>query len=263
MSLPGLYRTIITPQPPTEAEVDTPEMIEAALAPRRDEHDALVLIDVVEIGVRLVRAQEAYATARLAAASAEGAALNLGEDPTAAFNKLAQTVRRTIALRKQLGEEIKTRRCGLLAERAARRAKRAEDHKEAVNDMIELAISEISQADLIYPDLEPGEPDPHEIESQDMLDDTEQLLEDVEEFGDWLNRPVGETVVKLCAALGLDPGDCVERGDTWFVRRAPTPYETRSVERRAPSHPSPPGEGQTAKPSGWGTLDEAHQRASP
>jgi hypothetical protein len=258
-----LLRPIITPPPPTEAEIDTPEMIEAALAAQRDEADVLVLIDVVEIGMRLMRGQEAYATARLAAASAEGAALNPGEDPTAAFNKLAQAVRRTIALRKHLGDEIKTRRSGLAAERAARRARRAEDHKEAVNDAIELALSEISQADLIYPDLEPGEPDPHEIERQEMLADTEMLLEDVEEFGDWLNRPVGETVVKLCATLGLDPGDCVKRGDTWFVRRAPTPYETRREARNSKSIPPLHGEGQDAKRPGWGTLDEVQPSRSP
>ena len=90
-----------------------------ALAAERDEHDVHVLSEVIEIGMRLMRAQEAYSTARLAALAAEGAALNPGEDPTAAYSKIALTVRRTVALKKQLGQEVKTRRSGLLGERAA------------------------------------------------------------------------------------------------------------------------------------------------
>ena len=149
------YRLITTPLPPTEADIDTPEMIEAAVAAGRDEHDVRVLTDVIEIGMRLMLAQEAYAAARLAALAAAGAALNPGEDPTAAYSKIAQTVRRTVALKKQLGEEIKTRRSGLLAERAVRRAKRAGDHAEAVKDQIDMALSEAHHADLILPDDDP------------------------------------------------------------------------------------------------------------
>src|SRR5476651_540293 len=104
------YRLITTPQPSPGADIESPEMIEAAVAAARDEHDVSVLSEVIEIGMRLMRAQEAYAAARLAAVAAAGAALNPGEDPTAAYGKIAQTVRRTVALKKQLGEEIKTRR---------------------------------------------------------------------------------------------------------------------------------------------------------
>ena len=260
------YRPIITPQPPTGSDIDTPEMIEAAVAAERDEHDVRVLTEVVEIGMRLMLAQEAYATARLAALAADGATLNPGEDPTAAYSKIAQTVRRTVALRKQLAEEVKTRRSGLVGERAARRAKRAEDHAEAVKDKIDLALSEAFHADLIHPDFDPeadlSEPDPQEIERREMLDDAELLLEDLEEYGDWLNRPIGETVAKLCVALGLAPDVCVKRGDTWWVRRSNTAYETMQEEKRG-SLPPLYGEGQTAKPSGWGTLDEAHHYRSP
>ena len=153
------YRPINTPQPLLEADLDTPEMSEAARGAERDEQDILVLTEVIEIGMRLMRAQEAYATARLAAAAADGATLSPGEDPTAAYGKIAQTVRRTDALKKQLAEELKTRRTGLVAERAARRAKRCEDHTGAVKDAIESALVDALEADLILPAFDP-EADP-------------------------------------------------------------------------------------------------------
>jgi hypothetical protein len=239
------YRPITPPQASPEADLDTPEMVEAALAAERDQYDERVLAEVVEVGMRLMRAHEACATARLATLAAQGAAPSPGEDPTAAYAKIAQTVRRTIALKKQLGEEIKTRRCGLLAERAARRAKRAEDHAEAVRDMIDLALSEAHDADLPLPDVDPeadpGTPEPREIERREMLDDAERLLEDLDEYGDWRSRPIGETVAKLCVALGLAPDSCVKRGETWWVRRSDTAYEIIQKEKRALLHPSPSG----------------------
>ena len=240
------YRLVPTPQPRPEADIETPEMIEAALAAERDEHDVRVLSEVIEIGMRLMQAQEAYSTARLAALAAEGAALNPGEDPTAAYSKIAQTVRRTVALKKQLGEEVKTRRSGLLGERAARRAKRTEDHEHAVKNVIEMALSEAFHADLIAPvdpEADDGQPEPWEIEEREMLGDAELLLEDLEEFGDWLTRPIGETVARLCLALGLAPDICVKRGDTWWVRRSDTSYEIIQEEKRG-SLPPLYGEGR-------------------
>ena len=255
------YRPIPVPQPPLEADLDTPEMIEAALAAERDEYDVRVLTQVIESSLRLMQAQEAYAAARLAAVTADGA-LNPGEDPTAASGKIAQTIRRTVALKSQLGEQIRTRRADLLAQRAARRARQAEDHAEAVKDMIELALSEAHQADLppCEGDPDADKPEPREIERREMLDDADLLLEDLDRYGDWRGRPIGETVAKLCEALGLAPDSCVKRGDTWWVRRANTAYEIIQQAKRASLHPTPDGEGQTAKPSGWGGVDEIHRR---
>lgn len=252
------HRPVPTPQPSPEAEIDTPEMIEAALAAERDAYDVRVLTEVIESGLRLLQAQETYAAARLAAVTAQGAALNPGEDPTAACGKIAQTIRRTVALKKQLGEEIRTRRSGLLGERAARRAKRDEDHAEAVKEAIQMAMSEAHHADLIPLDYDPatepeGDP-PREIERREMLEDVEILLEDLEDYGDWRTRPVGETVAKLCEALDLAPDSCVRRGQTWWVRRCPTTFELLREKARVSRHPSPSGEGPTAKPSGWGCV---------
>jgi hypothetical protein len=246
------YRIVATPQPPPEADIDTPEMVEAALAVDRDDEDVLMLKELAEIGMRLVRAHETYATARLAKVAADGSALNPGENPHAPYDKLAQTIRRTVALKKQLAEGVKTRRAGLATERAARRAKRTEDHATAVKDAIEMALNEVYHADLILPDFDPEadpyKPEPYEIERREMLDDVELLLEDVEEFGDWLTRPVGETVAKLCVALGLGSDMCAKRGDTWFVSRSKTAYETMQAEKSSRPKAAPTGVPPTSPP---------------
>ncbi len=75
----------------------------------------------------------------------------------------------------------------------------------------------------------------------------------------YLDRPVGETVAKLCATLGLDPEACERGGETWRIRRPPLDFELRVEEKarkygRPPSLPPLHGEGQTPQASGWGTL---------
>src|SRR5580698_1360743 len=96
------YRPVPTPPSSPEADLDTPEMAEAAACVAIGEDQLAMLAELARYGMDLAKAQRDYAQARLAAAAAataEGAALKPGEDPVAPFNKIAQTVRRTIALR--------------------------------------------------------------------------------------------------------------------------------------------------------------------
>jgi hypothetical protein len=236
------YRPILTPQPPTEAEIESPQIMEAAAFVESGEEHLAMLADLARYGMELAQAQRDYAKSRLAKVTAEGSALNPGEDPGVAFSKTAQTVRRTIAMRRELKNEVDKRRAGLIGDRAARRAKRAADHVSAVKDAIEITLSHAYHADLILPDFDPAadpyKPEPYEIERREMFDDVERLLEDFDEYGDWLNRPIGETVAKLCVALGLKPDICVKRGDTWLVRRRNTPHETKQQDKRG-SRPVP------------------------
>ena len=230
------YHRIPSQPPNPEAEIDTPEMIEAAVAVERDERDILVLSELVEIGMRLIRAHEAYAAARLAAVTAEGAPLNPGENLHAPFDKLALTVRRTVALKKHLAAEVKTRRAGLTAERAVRREQRTKDHKRSVNDEIDDALTDAFT--VMYGDGE-AETDKGDALCHEMLAEKENLLVDSEAFNDWLTRPVGETVAMLCVALGLPADTCIREGDIWLARRAPSPYETFRETRAAQARPPP------------------------
>ena len=112
------YRPLITPRQPSEAEIESPQIIEAAAFVESGDELLAMLAELARYGMELAQAQRDYAMARLAAVTVDGAALNHGEDPTAAFNKISQTVRRTIALQLKLKEDVGKRRSGLTTDRA-------------------------------------------------------------------------------------------------------------------------------------------------
>ena len=251
------YRVIQTPQAPPEAEIDTPDMVEAATAVDWTEQDLLMLAELAEIGMDLARAQGAYAKARLAAAVAEESQpLVAGEDPTAAFNKLAQTVRRIIALKARLSEDLSKRRAGLAAGREARRAARKEAHATAVREAIDFALADAYEAEhptpAFDPNADPYAADPADAERDEMFDHAEYLLGDLDLCGDWLTRPVGETVAVLCEALGFEPDMCVKRGEAWYIRRRDSGHEVRVASRKP--FPPPCGEGPAPQAPGWGAA---------
>ncbi len=229
------YRRILNPQPPPEADIDTPEMIEAAVEIGRGEQDILVLSELVGIGMRLSAAHEAHATARLAALATDGAPLNPGENLHTPFEKLALAIRRTIALRRHLAAEVETRRAGLTAERAARREQRTRDHRRTVGKEIDSALTEAFT--VIYGDGD-EETDEGDALCREMLLDKEALLEDFDEFKDCFDRPVGEIVAELCVALGMPADTCIKRDGAWLIKRAPSTYErfreTRTSEQKRP-----------------------------
>ena len=106
-----------------EADLDTPEMLQTALAIERDEQHLRMLARLAEIGMDLARVLAKQAGARIeAAAAAGGCGLGPGEDSIDAFARIAQSVRHTVALQARLADQVKTRRAGLLAERSHRRA---------------------------------------------------------------------------------------------------------------------------------------------
>ena len=65
------------------------------------------------------------------------------------------------------------------------------------------------------------------------MEDAEEYLGDADEMRGYLDRPIGETVARLCAALGLDPEACESDGETWRVRRPPARIRTVRMEERA------------------------------
>jgi len=230
------YHRIPTPQPSPEAEIDTPGMAASAAFIEGCEEDLAMLTRAARITMELMEAQNDYARSRLAAAARDGAPLKPGEDPTAPLNKLAQTLRRTLALKKMLAEDLEKRRAGLVAERATRSAQRTRDHRRAVKGEIDSALTEAFTA--VYGDGD-DETDEGDALCREMLADKENLLVDLEAFNDYLTRPVGETVAMLCVALGLPADTCVREGDIWLARRAPSPYETFRETRAAQARPPP------------------------
>jgi len=245
-----LYRALLDPTPPADADIDTAAMAEAAAAVERGERRLRLLAELTEIGMSLARSLGELAQARIEKEKNGEAAPGRSEDAAAAFDKMAQTVRRTAALEARFDEAVKARREGLIADRAERRATRTAGHKTAVDDAIIAGLNDAWAADC--PDAEY-----HDL-SDRLMEDAREYLGDADEMRGYLDRPVGETVSRLCAALGLDPEACEPNGETWRVRRPPLDFELRIEERASkygapPPPPSPSGEGQIAKRSGWGS----------
>ena len=243
------YRPLTTPQPTPDAKIDSPAIIEAAAFVESGDELLGMLAELARYGMELAQAQRDYAMARLAAVTADGSALNPGEDPTAAFNKISQTVRRTIALQLKLKEDVGKRRSGLAVDRAANHAGQTADHAVAVKDAIHTALTDVFYADL-DPNAAPNAQDPVEFEHDELLEDAERLLDDLGDYRDWLNRPVGETVAKLCVSLGLHPDSCIKRGDAWMIRRPDTEYEIiRDSRQPSSSSLTIKGRGEEARSS--------------
>ena len=244
-----LYRSIEDPAPPVDADVDTAAIAASAAAAERAEWHVKILGEVAEIGLTLTRSLGELAVARVEAAKAEGRGLAPADDVTlAALDKAAQTLRRTIALRDKLDAQATARREGLLADRARRRADRAGAHESAKTDAVLCGL-----ADAYAADATDAEYNGH---IDDLMADAEEYLgdADADEFRGWLDRPVGETVARLCAALDLDPDSCALVGETWRVRRPPRDFELflERRDREISAAASASGEDAVAERAGTG-----------
>ena len=216
------YRPILDREPSFEADIDTPEMVASAGFIDSCEEDLRALTRLRQIAMEAAEAQNAYLKARLATAASGEAPLKPGEDPTAALNKIAQTVRRIVALKMKFAADLEKRRASLAGERAARREQRTHDHKRSVTKQIDSALTDAFT--VMYGDGD-DETDEGDALCREMLDDKEDLLDDLEVFTDYMDRPVGETIAKLCIALGLPADTCVKEGGAWLIKRAPSVYE--------------------------------------
>ena len=195
-----LHRTLQDPIPPADTDVDTAAMAEATSAIERGERHLRMLVELGEIGMTLARSLGELAQARIEQEKKGEDAPARSEDAAAAFDKMAQTIRRTLALEARLAEGVKARREGLITQRAERRAARSAAHQTAVGDAIIGGLHDAWAADCSdteYNDL-----------ADRLLDDAREYLVDADEMRGYLDRPVGETVARLCAALGLDPEAC-------------------------------------------------------
>ncbi len=201
-------------------------MIEAAAALERGERHTRMLARLAQIGMEL------------AEALAKRANETDGADAASAFAKIAQAVRRTIALEVHLSEGLGVKRAHLIAERASGHSAARAVHKEAKDDAIHDAVTDaISEA---FEDDQPAYAD-------ELTADIGELLADADDFPDYLQRPVGETVAKLCVIFGLDPQWAVQQDEGWVVKRPPFSsalwYENgpRAPGVPVPVGPEPPG----------------------
>jgi hypothetical protein len=174
-------------------------MAEAAAAGDRAAWHVKILGEAAEIGLALTRSLGELALARVEAAKTDNRALAPHDVTTlAALDKATQTLRRTVALRDKLDGQAAARREGLQAERVRRRAEGAAAHESAKTETVLDGLADAYAAQTT---------DAEYIDHIDnLMEDAESYLDDADadEFRGWLDRPVGETVARLCAAVKLD-----------------------------------------------------------
>ena len=203
-----IYRSLPDLDPPADADADveTPDPARADVASALCERYQIMLARIAEIGMQMIEA------------GAQKATTDGGAGDPDAFCKISQAVRRTIALHVKLARDARDDRNTVEVERARRRADIARAHKTAKDQAIVDGLHEAYFGSDTGADFDP---DGDIIFGMADLD-TERLG-DADDFAGYLDRPVGETVAKLCAVFGLDPGACVFTDGAWRVRQPPAP----------------------------------------
>jgi hypothetical protein len=236
-----LHRALQDPIQPADTEADTAVVAQTERDLERGERHLAMLAELADIGMRLARSLGALVELRIEREKKGEIPPGRTEDAASAVDKMAQTVRRTLALEAKLAEGVKARRQRLITDTADRRATRKAAHKAAVDDAILAGLHDAYAADC--------SDDEYHALAERLLEDARDYLGDADEMRGYLDRPVGETVARLCAAIGLDPAACEPDGDAWRVRRPPLDFEVR-LEERARNY----GGSSPASPS-WGGTD--------
>jgi hypothetical protein len=224
------HRVLQDPIPPADTDADTAAVAEMSIADERGERRLRMLAEMAELSMKAARLLGDLVELRVEREKKGEPSPGRSEDAASALAKMAQTLRRTLALEAKFAEDAKSRRQRLVTDCAERRAARAAAHKTDVDEAIVGGLHDAWAADC-------SDDEYHDLADR-LLDDAQDYLGDADEMRGYLDRPVGETVAKLCAALGLDPQACEPDGETWRVRRPPLDFELR-VEEKARKYGKP------------------------
>jgi len=201
-------------------------------AAERAARDGQLLAELAEIGTDLARMIRQQANA----------AAWLGSDGPAMFERVARAVRQTIALRLRLEADALARQLRGAAEPAAREAgasRTRERRKTRVKRLVEAAI----EADAGRR-ADPGD-------SERLLLDLHERLDDPDIAAELANRPIGEIVAGICRDLGITR-DCSRWPDEppWMAA-APDDRDAAALTpalAREALHGAPHGAGERVQP---------------
>jgi hypothetical protein len=163
-----------------------------------------MLADLAEIGLALSRAIADHARRKLAD-SAEGWAFRLPINPGADFAKIAQCVRRTIALEVHLREGKAMARAGLFA---------APDGGINLHPAMTPALRP-KPADRSPAEASPREP------RETIAGDLGRLLDDRERLLEYPVAPTAPIIGKICEGAGLDPRRLAREDGVCMVKADP------------------------------------------
>lgn len=166
-----------------------------------------MLAELNEIGLDLARAVAAHVKAQIADAKQSGWCGNVPHDPAAAFAKLAQSVRHTIALETSLRE-------GSISEGGLFAAP-----GKPIN--LHANFAPTPPRPRLQPDSALADADKAD-RPETIADDLSRLLDDRERFFEIPVGPPGAIAADLCRDLGLDPARLDWRDDQgWTVKADP------------------------------------------
>ena len=146
-----------------------------------------------------------------------------GKDPAAAFAPLSRSIRLTLTLEAKTDEALRDLKAGVVRAREEARAPMSEEVRKARKTRIEGLV-----ADVITAEAE----DAREFDS--LYAALEERLEEDEAYEDCAERPLRETIERLCKDLMLTPDWSRWDGDGW-INDGP-PIRPRFSPFHQPSH---------------------------
>jgi len=174
----------------------------------RAERRLRLLEELSEIGMELARALKPVAGADETIA---------GKDPAAAFAPLSRAIRLTLALEAKTDEELRDLKAGVVRAREEKRVQAAKRARDAADKASEARVDRVR--DLVLNVAE------RECEDVDAFDDVyealKERLEEDEAYDDCDERPLRETVERLCKDLQLTPDWSRWVDDGWIVESPP------------------------------------------
>ena len=177
----------------------TPASLEDASIQRAERH-LRILAELTEIGLDLARALRRRVEAQ-AKTWADEPPPTTERDPADAFQRLSRAVRLTVALEARVAKALRALIAGEVAAaetrqvETARRADAARDQRrEAAGEKVLDLMAHAMEAEI--------DDDEALWDCQEAL---EERLEEDEAYEGYIERPLRETVERICADLGLSP----------------------------------------------------------
>jgi hypothetical protein len=157
-----------------------------------------MLGELAELGLDVARAVERQA--REPSAAPDGPLFK--GDLALAYARVSRAVRLTLMLQSKLIEDMKA------AEKAGAEERKSDEPTNRAKIRVDTIVQRISATQHA------GEPEMHEW----VLREAAERLDDEDVFGDLLERPISESVARLCKQLGLEPDWAELAEELWAVR---------------------------------------------
>ena len=232
------FCSVMTAQPhPSHFEIEA----DAGLDPEARAARRIAMAHrLAEMGMALAEAAQRLALARM---EREIAALEAGDvvpggevdaagkgrrsDPLAAAERMARMVRLSLALAARLDGDEPVRRARVRSDAAAEREAEADALRrtrdaERMAELVEASLREDSVFEVVEATLKAAGMERDEV--QEWVADIQERMAEAEREGEWeydyVRRPVGAVIAKICEALDPQPDWTLWAGEDWAIEEA-------------------------------------------